>query len=279
MSHHTVLGATGAQGGAVVTALLEMGQTVRAVTRRASSARARALSAAGVEVVEADLLDRVALRAAFTGTDTVFAVTTPFESGPQAEIDQGMSILAAAGDVPHLVFSSVSDADRGTGIPHFDSKAVVEAALRDSGRPHTVIGPTYFYDNIAGSLDEIRDTGRLELPIPTTTPLQQLSRRDLGRFAAAVLTDPSAFDGRRIDIASDNPTPDEMASTLGAALGREVTAVATDPSVLASDDMRAMFTYLGGHGYSADIDSLHAAHPGIGWQTFGAWLDGVISTR
>lgn len=279
MSLHTVLGATGAQGGAVVTALMELGETVRAVTRHASSGRAQALSAAGVEVVEADLLDQAALRAAFAGTDTVFAVTTPFESGPQAEIDQGMSILSAAVDVPHLVFSSVSDADRRTGIPHFDSKAVVETALRDSGRPHTVIGPTYFYDNIAGSIDEIRTTGRLELPIPTTTPLQQLSRRDLGRFAAAALTDPSAFDGLRIDLASDSPTPDEMAGTLGAALGREVVAVATDPASLGSDDMRAMFTYLGGHGYSADIETLHAAHPDIGWQTFGDWLDGVLSAR
>ncbi|GGF19603.1 NmrA/HSCARG family protein [Williamsia phyllosphaerae] len=279
MSLHTVLGATGAQGGAVVTALLELGETVRAVTRHASSARAQALSAAGVEVVEADLLDQAALRAAFADTDTVFAVTTPFESGPQAEIDQGMSILAASVDVAHLVFSSVSDADRRTGVPHFDSKAVVESALRESGRPHTIIGPTYFYDNIVGSLDEIRETGLLELPIPTTTPLQQLSRRDLGRFAAAVLTDPSVFDGLRIDIASDNPTPDEMAATLGAVLDREVTAVATDPAELGSDDMRAMFTYLGGHGYSADINNLHATHPGIGWQTFGDWLDGVISTR
>ena len=279
MSLHTVLGATGAQGGAVVTALLERGETVRAVTRHTSSGRAQALSAAGVEVVEADLLDQTALRSAFIGTDTVFAVTTPFESGPQAEIDQGMSILAAAADVPHLVFSSVSDADRGTGIPHFDSKAVVEDALRESGRPHTVIGPTYFYDNIAGSLDEIRTTGRLELPIPTATPLQQLSRRDLGRFAAAALTDPAGFDGLRIDIASDNPSPEEMAATLGAALGRDVVALATDPAALGSDDMRAMFTYLGGHGYSADIETLHTAHPDIGWQTFGDWLDGVLSTR
>ena len=57
MSAFAVLGATGAQGGAVVTALLEQGATVRGITRRTDSPAARRLTDAGVEVVAADLSD------------------------------------------------------------------------------------------------------------------------------------------------------------------------------------------------------------------------------
>jgi uncharacterized protein YbjT (DUF2867 family) len=57
------------------------------------------------------------------GVGAVFALTTPFEAGMDAEVAQGHSIVAAAGDVqvPHLAFSSVASADQHTGVPHFDS--------------------------------------------------------------------------------------------------------------------------------------------------------------
>lgn len=110
----------------------------------------------------------------------------------------------------------MASADLHTGIPHLESKAVVEAALVSSGVPNTIVGPTYFYDNLVGGLDRIRD-GVFELAIPEDKPLQQLSRRDLGAFVAAVFADPTRHVGTRIDLASDDPTPAEMADALGPA--------------------------------------------------------------
>ena len=269
-----MLGATGAQGGAVVRALLESGSTVRGITRRTDSASAQRLSAAGVEVVAADLSDENSVARAFTGVDGAYALTTPFEEGPEAEIAQGRTILdaALAAQVPHLVFSSVADADQHTGIPHFDSKAVVEAALAQSGLSYTIVGPSYFYDNMLGGLDAIK-AGVFELPLPADAPLQQLSRRDLGRFVAAVLTDPDPVRGARIDIASDEPTGRQMTGALAELLGRPVELVTHDPALIASDDMRAMFTFLASGGYTVDIAALHAQYPQIGWQSFADWLD------
>lgn len=269
-----MLGATGAQGGAVVRALLESGSTVRGVTRRTDSASARRLSAAGVEVVAADLSDETSVAQAFTGVDGAYALTTPFEDGPEAEIAQGRTILdaALAAQVPHLVFSSVADADQHTGIPHFDSKAMVEAALAQSGLSYTIVGPSYFYDNMLGGLDAIK-AGVFELPLPADAPLQQLSRRDLGRFVATVLNDPDPVRGARIDIASDEPTGRQMTVALAETLGRPVELVTRDPALIASDDMRAMFTFLASGGYTVDIAALHAQYPQIGWQSFTDWLD------
>ncbi|MGO4617252.1 NmrA/HSCARG family protein [Nocardia sp. 2YAB30] len=274
---YAVLGSTGAQGGAVVAALTEAGASVRGITRHRQSSRAQRLAQSGVEVVAADLSDIDAVGRAFDGVDAVFALTTPFEDGPSAELDQGATIIAAArlAQVPHLVFSSVSDADRHTGIPHFDSKARVEEALRASGVPYTIVGPTYFYDNLLGDIEQLR-AGRIVMPIPADIPLQQLSRRDLGRFVAVILGDPLPFRGVRIDIASDDPTPRQMASVLSGVLDRTVDVTTVDPHQISSPDMRAMFEFLSGTGYSADISRLKSLYPDVGWQTFEDWAHDAL---
>jgi uncharacterized protein YbjT (DUF2867 family) len=276
---YAVLGATGAQGGAVVAALIEAGASVRGITRNVESRRAQELAGGGVEVVAADLSDIGAVTRAFSGVEGVFALTTPFEDGPDAELEQGATIIAAAtrAEVPHLVFSSVSDADKHTGIPHFDSKAKVEQALADSGLSYSIVGPTYFYDNLLSGLDDIR-AGRLELPIPPDMPLQQLSRRDLGRFVATVFADPTRFAGARVDIASDDPTPRQMAAVLSDVVGRPVELASTDPAEIGSPDMRAMFGFLASTGYSADISQLHSAYPTVGWQTFADWAREAVTS-
>jgi uncharacterized protein YbjT (DUF2867 family) len=273
---YAVVGATGATGGAVTAALLERGAQVRAIARNPQSGRAQELSQQGVDVVAADLADEDALGRAFTGVAGVFAITTPFEEGPGAEVAQGMHIIAAAkrAEVPHLVFSSVSDADRHTGIPHFDSKAEIEAALVKSGVPYTIVGPSYFYDNMLGGLDDLR-AGIFTLPIPADVPLQQLSRRDLGRFVATTLLDPERFIGVRIDVASDAPTPQHMVAALTQKLGRPIELVTLDPAQIGSPDMRAMYTYLSEHGYSADVVRLRHDYPTVNWQRFEDWLDEI----
>lgn len=85
-----VLGATGGQGGAVVDALLDAGRSVRAVVRSPESSRAQALADRGVELAVADLMSGDGLTEAFAGVAGAFALTTPFESGVDAELTQGM---------------------------------------------------------------------------------------------------------------------------------------------------------------------------------------------
>jgi len=73
-----VVGATGAQGGGLVRAILEEGDGVfaaRAITRDASSDKAKALEDLGAEVVEADVDDKASLVRAFRGAHGAFCVT------------------------------------------------------------------------------------------------------------------------------------------------------------------------------------------------------------
>lgn len=267
-----VLGATGGQGGAVADALSRRLVPVRALVRRTDSPAARRLTDRGAELVPGSLDDVEGLAAAMSATSAVFAMTTPFESGTDAEIAQGRTIRAAAGRarVPHLVYSSVASATAHSGVPHFDSKAVIEQDLRAGDTPYTILGPTYFFENALGGADQIR-AGTLELPLPADRPLQQLARRDLGKFAAEVLTAPDGYVGRRIELASDQPTPQRMAAALGTALGRDVSHRTHDPAAIGNPDMRAMWTFLNGPGYAVDITALHRENPAISWTSYEDW--------
>ena len=72
----TIFGSTGQQGGSVARALLrDQSGTfkVRGITRKPNSDAAKALSSAGVDVVQADGLIKNELVAAFRGTWAVFA--------------------------------------------------------------------------------------------------------------------------------------------------------------------------------------------------------------
>ncbi|MFF2729751.1 NmrA/HSCARG family protein [Streptomyces sp. NPDC058008] len=273
-----VLGATGGQGRAVTHALLSRGARIRALVRDPHRGTARELAERGVEVMAGSLSDQGSLTTAMHQVTSVFAFTTPFEAGPEAEVGQGRAILASAthARIGHLVFSSVAGADQNSGVPHFESKARVEADLASGDVPYTVLGPTYFFDNALGGRERIQH-GSLDLPLPPDRPLQQLARTDLGAFAAEVMLNPSPYVGQRIELAGDAPTPEQMAASLGKAVGRDVRHVRTPLEEVGNADMHAMWTFLNGPGYQVDIPALHDAHPDIHWTRFADWADHTVA--
>ncbi|AOR33509.1 NmrA family protein [Streptomyces fodineus] len=271
-----VTGATGAQGGATARALLAAGHHVRALTRHPDAPPAAALRALGAEIRPAELDDRASLDAALTGADALFAVTTPFGTGTGTETRQGRTLVdaAAAGRIQHVVLTSAAHADRGTGIPHYESKYEIEQHLRASGVPWTVIAPAAFMDNYAGgwTLSGLRD-GVFGWPMPAGRPLALIPATDIGAFAALAFTRRTEFVGRRIDIASDTRTPHQIAATLTTATGRPIThhEVPLDVVRTHSTDLAAMFAYFTTTGLDVDAPALRRAYPEVGWHTFADW--------
>ncbi|WP_030057252.1 MULTISPECIES: NmrA/HSCARG family protein [Streptomyces] len=275
-----VTGATGAQGGATARALLRAGRPVRALTRDTGSPAAAALAALGAEVVRADFDEPASLAAALDGTGALFAMSTPFGSDPGTEVHQGTTLLDAArasGSVRHVVLASAANADRPTGIPHFESKRRIERHLATLGLPWTVLGPAAFMENYANgwTLRSLRD-GVFHLPMPPGVPLPVIAADTIGAFAAHVLAHPEAYTGRRIDIASQWRTGEQIAAAIGAASGRDIRFEEVPLSVAAgySEDLAAMFRYFQAPGLDIDTDALHAAHPDIAWQSLECWAAG-----
>src|SRR5512140_1120975 len=128
-----VVGSTGAQGGGVARAILadkSGGFSVRAITRKPDSEKARALKSAGAEVVQADLDDVASLRHAFEGAHGAFCVTNYWElfSGDK-EIAQARNLAMAAkqAGVKHAIWSTLEDVRKyyplsDTRIPTIDGK-------------------------------------------------------------------------------------------------------------------------------------------------------------
>jgi uncharacterized protein YbjT (DUF2867 family) len=272
-----VTGATGSQGGSVVQALLKKGHQVRGMTRNADSPAAKQLRQQGVEVVAGDFTDHDSLVRAASGVDTIFTMTTPFEAGVDAETAQGIAITNAAKEagIGHLVYSSVADADKATGIPHFDSKYEVEKHIASSGVPYTIIAPVYFMDNLTApwTVASLRQ-GKLAAALPAGRPLQQIAVQDIGAFAAAIIERRDSVFGRRFDIAGDELTGEESAAILSEATGRNIQYESFPPNVLRaqSKDTALMYEWFDATGYSADIVGLRHDFPEVTWHDFATWV-------
>jgi len=273
-----VVGATGLQGGATARALLGAKVPVRALVRRPDSDAACALAELGADLVTADLDDPEGLRAAFTGVDGVFAMTTP---GPDRrtdrEVTHGHAIAdaAAAAGVPHVVYSSVGGAERHTGVPHFESKGEVEDYLVAQGLSTTFVRPVFFMDNFALFAPPTGERGTLtvRLPLPSGIPLQMITVEDIGAVAAAAVLDPDRVAGGSIEIAGDELTGEQIAEAYRHRYDVPARYEPLPIDVLDGDvDQRAMFEWLSQPpAFQADLAATRALAPRT--KTFEQWLE------
>jgi uncharacterized protein YbjT (DUF2867 family) len=269
-----VTGATGQQGGAVVKSLLERGHEVRAVTRDTDSAKARKLANAGVTLVRASLEDTAALAKALEGATSLFAMTTPFEGGPQSEIRQGISAADAAKAAGvHLVFNSVGSANRQTGVPHFDSKYEVEKHIAKIGVRATVLAPVYFMENLHFGKEQLAK-GIYAAPLPATRPLAQVAVENIGTVVVRLLENPGRFAGKRFDLGGDELTGNDVIAILSRVTGRPFTYFQVPLDVIRQrmgEDAVKMYEWFDRVGYTVDRAALRREFPDVAFHDLESW--------
>lgn len=273
--HILVTGATGNQGGALLRHLKARGHRLRALVRDRSSPGAKALQSQGVEVFQGSFDDPASIEQAAHYVDAAFLMGTP-AGGAELELRQGQSAIDGlrAADVPFVLYSSVASASQHTGIPHFDSKFAVEHQLRTSGLPFAIVGPVSFMENVVApfALPGLRQ-GTYGSWVPADKPIQMIALDDLAAFDAMLIEKSSRFRGQRVEVASDELTPVQVASVLSQRIGRPIRLQALPLEGLRqrNPDLAKMSEWLGQHGYTVDIPALRHDYPEIGWHTLDDW--------
>lgn len=271
-----VTGATGQQGGAVARALLSRGHRVKALTRKPDSEAARQLVLAGAEIVAGDLADAASVVRAAKDVETMFLMGNSYEAGMQEETRQGIiaADAAKAAGVGHLIYSSVADADKKTGIPHFESKYLVEKHVVGLNMPYTISAPVAFMENVVapwsiGALSQ----GTYAFAMPPKRALQLVSLADIGGFVAALAERREQVFGKRFDFAGDELSGEEQARILSEAIGRPIRYQEISLAVARqqSEDAALMFEWFDRVGYDVDIAALHKDFPEVRWHSFADW--------
>jgi uncharacterized protein YbjT (DUF2867 family) len=276
-----VTAATGRQGRAAATALLERGWPVRALVRHPGSAGATELAAAGAEVAVCDLDDAAAIKEALGGAHGLFLCQPGFMSpeltpglGPDSELTRGRTVINAAltAGIGHLVYSSGLGANLGLS-PLYAPKQALEQQLAASGVPFTIIRPAGFMENFAGPGRGLQPGGTIRTPAPPHVVEQLIAVRDIGAFAAIAFASPDRYAGKAFELAGDELTVPQIAAAMTTALDRPIrySQIPIEEIRRADPDRAAALERL----YNlepprADIPGLRAQHAGL--LTFGQWL-------
>jgi uncharacterized protein YbjT (DUF2867 family) len=294
-----VAGATGAQGGGLVRAILkdEGGEyAVRALTRDPTSPRATALANLGAEVVAANLDDRESLKDAFQGAYGAFCVTFFWDHfSPEKEKAHAKAMAGAAkhAGVQHVIWSTLEDTRRWVPasdnrmptlmgrykVPHFDAKG--ESDQFFSALPVTNLLTTFYWDNLIGMAPKKGPDGTLVFTLPIgDKKLAGIGAEDIGKCAYGVFKRGPEFIGKTIGIASDMLTGTQIAAALSAALGREVRYNPVTPAAFrgfgfpGAEDLGNMFQFYAefeSHfAESRDIALARSLNPSL--QSLADWL-------
>ena len=267
-----VVGASGAQGGGLVRSILadrDGPYGVRAITRDPASDAARALAAAGAEVVAADLGDPDSVRRAFEGAYGAYCVTFFWaHMSPEREHEEARTMANAARDagLEHVVWSTLEDSRRFIPlddprmptlmgrykVPHFDAKGEADQLFRDAGVPTTFLLTSFYWDNLIhfGMAPRRAADGVLEFALPMgDRRLPGIAAEDIGRCAHGIFRRGAGWAGRTVGIAGEHLSGAEMALRLGRALGEPVRYVAVPFDVFrglgfpGADDLGNMFQF------------------------------------
>jgi uncharacterized protein YbjT (DUF2867 family) len=298
-----VAGATGAQGGGLVRAILADpggGFAVRALTRDVDSEKARALAKMGAEVVAANVDDPESTKKAFRGAHAAYCVTFFLDHfSPDREKAQALHMAVAAKEagVKHVIWSTFEDTrlsvplsdDRMPTlqgkykVPHFDAKAEANPYFTERGLPTTFLLTSFYWENLIhfGMGPKKGPDGKLAFVLPMgDKKLPGIAASDIGACAYGIFKRGPEFVGKTVGVAGEHLTGAQMAAELSKALGQEVVHGAVTPAAYRSfgfpgaDDLGNMFQF------KADFESLYCGHRDLALcrslnpklQTFAQWL-------
>jgi uncharacterized protein YbjT (DUF2867 family) len=267
-----VLGATGAQGGGLVRAILSDpngGFRARAVTRDVNGTKAKDLARLGAEVVAADIDNPESLKRAFEGAYGAYCVTFFWAHfSPEKEMAEAKAMAEAAklSNLRHVIWSTLEDTRKWVPlndnrmptlqgkykVPHFDAKGESNHFFTDAGVPTTFLLTSFYWDNFIyfGMGPKKGPDGKLAITLPMgDKKLPGIAAEDIGKCAYGIFKKGSEFVGKTPAISGENLTGAQMAAIFTEVLRKEVRYNSVPPEVYrgfgfpGADDLGNMFQF------------------------------------
>lgn len=286
-----VAGATGKQGGALISALLAKPSQpfeIYALTRNKASKGAQALaSQPNVHVIEGNFKNPEAIFSQVEKPWGFFSVTMPINAKKEEQEGKAMTKAAIDAGVRHIVFTaterggqSKSDTEP-TNIPHFVSKFNIEkdiiekATQSRQGTTWTFLRPVAFMENLTNDFfgKGFMAVWRLN---GDDRRLQLIGAKDIGRVAAEAFlhAETEEYRNKAISLAADEISPNEAARVFKEVTGQEIPStysfVGSTLRFMLWEQLGIMFKWFVTHGFGADISTLRQRYPFM--QDFRTWV-------
>ena len=298
-----VIGATGAQGGGLVRAILAdpSGEfAARAITRDPGSEKAQELAALGAEVVAADIDDVSSIERAFSGAYGAFCVTFFWAHfSPEQELTEAgnMAAAAKAAGVQHVIWSTLEDTRRFVPlsddrmptlggrykVPQYDAKGEANQLFTDAGVPVTFLQTSFYWDNFIhfGMGPARGEDGTLSITFPTGDGrIAGIASEDIGLCAYGIFKAGAPMIGETVSIAGELLTGEQLAAGFSRALGEPVGFNAVPPAAYRSfgfpgaEDLGNMFQFTtefeAEYCGPRDIEATRKLNPQL--KSFDQWL-------
>jgi NAD(P)H dehydrogenase (quinone) len=192
---------------------------------------------AGAGETQGDFLDPASLRRAFEGVDTLFLL---FPLVPEMPRMAANAVAAAkAAGVRHIVRSSGAGADAASPVAIAKVHGEIDALIRNSGIPFTLLLPTSFMQNLVNFYGAAIRDGALYAPRGDGATAV-IDVRDIADVAVEVLTHPAAHAGQSYTLTGPEDLTDaQMVSAIARQIGRDVRYVDV-PEAAAVDSLTRM---------------------------------------
>lgn len=218
-----VTGASGNAGSQVLNALLRASQPVTAMYRSQAEA---GNAPGGVKTVVADFGDPISMDRALQGIDKVYLVCAPVPQLVELETRAIESFKKAR--IQYLVLTSALGAGTfNASFPSWHGK--VEATVKTSGIPHTIVRPNSFMQNILAFFAPTIRTQGVFYSSMGKAPVSFIDTRDIGEFIAALLTK-TGHEGKTYELNGPEAlTYDQVAEQISEATGKPARYVDIPP--------------------------------------------------
>jgi uncharacterized protein YbjT (DUF2867 family) len=222
---YVITGSLGHISQQIVNALVKAGHEVTVIT--SNQERVAAIEQLGATAAVGDIGNPAFLTSAFTGAHAVYTMVPPrFDVADWkawiGQIGKNYADAIRANNVPYVVNLSSIGAHMAEGAGPVSGLYRVEAAL--NALPHTHIKhlrPAYFYNNLFNNIGLIKNAGIIGSNFGfTDKKFTLVDTSDIADAAIAALIK-TDFTGHSVQyIASDEVSTDQIASTLGNAVGK-----------------------------------------------------------